>query len=96
LTPHLSHRPEIYTFPNPWRLQNWTPRDIAVQGPAPPETARIAGVQYLINEPTTLDGADAALYASIANSGEFEVVAQFGTVVVLHRIKPPSGTVVQQ
>ena len=96
LTPHLSHRPEIYTFPNPWRLQNWTPRDIAVQGPAPPETARIAGVQYLINEPTALDGADAALYASIANSGEFEVVAQFGTVVVLHRIKPPSGTAVQQ
>ncbi len=96
LVPHLSHRHEIYTFPNPWRLQNWTPRDVALQGPAPPESARIAGVAYLINEPSALEGPDQALYRSIVDSGEFETAGQFGTVIVLRRIRAPTGTVVTQ
>ncbi len=44
LVPHLTHRTQVYEFPNPWIVTNW-----GVQGEDPPDPDR---VQYLV----VLDG----------------------------------------
>jgi uncharacterized membrane protein len=78
LVPHLSHRDEIYTFPNPWRAQNW-----GIPGantlPSPDR------VEYLIMWTSLLNNADRALYDQIKASGEFEVVYNNADIELLHR-----------
>ena len=50
LVPHLTHRDEIYTFPNPWLANNWA---IHGENRPPPDT-----VDWLILNPSTLDTVD--------------------------------------
>lgn len=46
LVPHLTHRSEIYTFPNPWRASNW-----GVDGELLPDPS---GVDWLILDPSAI------------------------------------------
>lgn len=81
--PHLSHRQEIYTFPNPWISSNY-----GVGGmPAPPDPKR---VDWLIVIPADLNQPASALLDSILKSGEFEIRrtsrAPGGSLLVLERV----------
>jgi len=64
LVPHLSHRNEIYTFPNPWKSSNFGP------GTRPlhrnPER-----VQVLVMRPELLGDEDRAIYEQVVGSGAF-------------------------
>jgi len=76
IVPHLSHRPEVYTFPNPWRSQNF-----GVHG----ETRNPSRVQYLLLNRDPLQGEDKTLFEQILASGEFEVLEQIGDLYLLKR-----------
>jgi uncharacterized membrane protein len=67
--PHLAHRPEIYTFPNPWRSSNFGPG--SQPGHRSPER-----VQWMLIDRAQLTGEDATLFASILSGGDFEVAAR--------------------
>jgi uncharacterized membrane protein len=67
--PHLAHRPEIYTFPNPWRSSNFGPGS----KPAHRSPER---VQWMLIDRAQLTGDDARLFRSILGSGDFTVVEQ--------------------
>lgn len=67
--PHLSHRPEIYTFPNPWRSSNFGPG--SKPGHRSPEL-----VKWMLIDRAQLTGDDATLFTTILEGGEFEVVRQ--------------------
>jgi uncharacterized membrane protein len=68
LVPHLAHRPEIYTFPNPWRSSNFGPGS----KPAHRSPHR---VQWMLIEQGQLTGEDATLFTTILRSDQFSVVA---------------------
>jgi hypothetical protein len=57
LTPHLTHRHEIYTFPNPWIASNW-----AVAGENRPDPG---GVDWIIVIPGALSDADRGTLATV-------------------------------
>jgi uncharacterized membrane protein len=67
--PHLAHRPEIYTFPNPWRSSNFGPG--TRPGHRDPDR-----VDWMLIDRAQLTGEDATLFSSILASGDFEIVAQ--------------------
>jgi uncharacterized membrane protein len=56
LTPHLTHRREAYTFPNPWIASNW-----AVAGENRPDPG---GVDWIIVIPAALNDADRGTLAT--------------------------------
>ena len=80
-TPHLTHRFEAYTFPNPWRVSYW-----AVKG----ENARSGDrVDYVVMNETVLGPEDRATYdTAVVKSGEFAEVFRENSVVVWKRIAP--------
>ena len=92
LTPHLTHRFEAYTFPNPWRASYW-----AVNGENPRSGVR---VDYVIMNEAVLGPADRATYDEVVvRSGVFAEVHREGSVIVWKRIAPgltrkPTTTVV--
>jgi uncharacterized membrane protein len=57
LTPHLTHRREAYTFPNPWIASNW-----AVAGENRPDPS---GVDWIIVIPGGLNDADRGTLATV-------------------------------
>jgi uncharacterized membrane protein len=57
LTPHLTHRREAYTFPNPWIASNW-----GVAGENRPEPS---GVDWIIVIPNALNDADRGTLAAV-------------------------------
>jgi uncharacterized membrane protein len=57
LTPHLTHRHEVYTFPNPWIASNW-----AVAGENRPDPG---GVDWIIVIPGALGDADRGTLATV-------------------------------
>jgi uncharacterized membrane protein len=77
--PHLSHRPQVYTFPNPWHSNNFGPG----QKPAHRSPKR---VKWLFIEQTQLTGADATLFNQILADHEFTTVK---TVTVPVDYGPP-------
>jgi uncharacterized membrane protein len=80
--PHLTHRYEAYTFPNPWIPVNWTP------GANPYESARDPKrVDYIITDEALMSNDDLALYRKItaAEVGDFEEVFRDGKVAVWKR-----------
>ncbi len=80
LTPHLTHRYEAYTFPNPWRTSYW-----GVKGENPRKGNR---VDYVIMNEQVLGEQDRATYQSaVVLSGEFSEVFRDGPVVVWKRFK---------
>jgi hypothetical protein len=67
--PHLAHRPEIYTFPNPWRSSNFGPG--SKPGHRSPDRVR-----WMLIDRAQLTGDDATLFTSILEGHEFRVVAR--------------------
>jgi uncharacterized membrane protein len=79
LVSHLSHRPEIYTFPNPWRRSNYGVTGTKARSPD--------RIEWLVIDRDLL-GSDQALFDSIVASGSFTTVYDAQSMVVLHRIRP--------
>jgi uncharacterized membrane protein len=68
--PHLSHRREIYTFPNPWVPNNYGARPGIRRDPA--------RVDVLIMQPSILNKTDAELFGEITGGGQFELAGSWG------------------
>ena len=78
MVPHLSERPQIYTFPNPWRSSYYGPGGKNLKG-------NEAAVEYLIVKVDQFNDNDRALFDQIRASGEFEVIYDKDPIFVLHR-----------
>jgi uncharacterized membrane protein len=77
MVPHLTHRVDIYEWPNPFQTANW---GIGDRNPAPR-----SNVEWLVLD-TNLNTDMAPLLASLtAPGGQFEVVFRLGPVIVAHR-----------
>jgi len=82
MTPHLTHRRVVYTFPNPWFNKNY---GISFETKADPaEVDWIVLDLSLVTIPT-----ERLMYDQLIATGEFEVRLQAGTVVVAQRMHPP-------
>ena len=80
LVPQLSHRAEIYTFPNPWRSSNW-----GVEGSPTRDPRR---VDWLVIDRTVVTApADIALLQSILDNGNFRIVFDRDELLVARRIR---------
>lgn len=80
-TPHFTHREYAYTFPNPWLNKNY--------GISPTARGDPAKVQWVLVDQSLFQPEDQTLFEALLTSGEFEIAAQDGNVVLLHRIAPP-------
>ncbi len=78
LVPRLTHRAEIYTFPNPWRLLNW-----AVRGEGQRDPDR---VDVLAIDRNVLGERDLELVTCLLASGVFRAVYDEQAVVVAERV----------
>jgi uncharacterized membrane protein len=78
LVPHLSERPQIYTFPNPWKSSYYGPGGKDLRGDE-------SAVDYLIVKTDVFNEQDTALFSQIRDSGEFEVIYDKDPVYVLRR-----------
>jgi hypothetical protein len=82
MTPHLTHRRVVYTFPNPWFNKNY---GISFETKADPaEVDWIVLDLSLVTIPT-----ERLMYDQLIATGEFEVRLQAGNVVVAQRMHPP-------
>ena len=82
IVPHLSHREQIYTFPNPWFPLNW---GVAGVAPHDPDHDHVpAEVDWIVVDRTTHvpDGREEQLIDSLLDSGEFEVVSDEAGILV--------------
>jgi uncharacterized membrane protein len=79
LLPHLSHREDIFLFPNPFESRLWGYRDAGPRDPA--------SIDWVIGDTRVLVPQDAAKLRNIANSPEFEVVFDRDGIVVARRIR---------
>ncbi len=79
LVPHLSQRPEIYSFPNPWVSRNF-----GIDGKPTRSPAR---VEWLVVDRLVLGAADRALLDRILTQGRFEVVADADDYVLARRVR---------
>jgi len=83
LVPHLSRRPEIYTFANPWRLKNY-----GIEG----EQGRNPGrVDWLFLDRQTLGPDERALLDALIHDGRFRIVSDRDDFVVARRVRRGSG-----
>jgi hypothetical protein len=78
--PHLSRRPEIYEFPNPWLLTNWGDRT-STDGSLPERAARVKYV--LVSD--ALDERSRGVFTGLVWSGEFRVIYNQEGVILLER-----------
>ena len=89
IVPHLSHREQIYTFPNPWFPLNW---GVAGDAPDDPDHDHVPSeVDWLVVDRTTHvpDGREEQLIDSLLDSGEFVVVSDESGILVARRDEPP-------
>ncbi len=90
IVPHLSHRDQIYTFPNPWFPLNW---GVAGVAPHDPDHDHVpAEVDWIVVDRTTHvpEGREEQLLDSLVDSGEFEVISDDNGIFVARRIEPPA------
>lgn len=96
LGPHLSHRDDIYDWPNPWIVSYWG-NDLPGGGtdPAPHDPNRVTWVVF---DRVHLDVANPAnvrqaalVQRLIGPGGEFEVVFEQDDVVVGKRVRPDNS-----
>ena len=90
ITPHLTHRPRIYEWPNPFIPVNWANKGERQQSPA--------GLEVIVLRPAVVFGVDGAqtadqrtdeeLFGALTQR-EFDVVYDDGTVVVARRVAAP-------
>jgi uncharacterized membrane protein len=78
--PHLSHRRNIYDWPNPFIAQNWATRGEELHDPATVEW-------LVIDRRLVTDPRERALLAGLVSEGEFEPVLARETILVARR--PP-------
>ncbi len=78
--PHLTHRPIVYTFPNPWVNKNY--------GISPTALGDPAKVKWLLVDTALFQPSDAQLLDRLLVS-EFVVRDQQGTVLLAERVHPP-------
>ncbi len=81
LVPHLSHRRHIYTFPNPWQLQNW-----GVEGEDAHDPATVDWI--VLDLAVTSPEAEQLLTEILAGTrgAEWDVVLDNGEVLVARRV----------
>lgn len=77
LVPHLTHRAEIYSFPNPWRPANW-----GVPGSPSRSPKR---VDWIVIDRQIL-GREQGLLARILSRGNFKVVLDRDDLIVARRV----------
>jgi uncharacterized membrane protein len=84
LVPHLTHRKEIYEFPNPWEQSYW-----GVEGEGAPDPAT---VEYVAVDLDVLGDESMRLVEWLKRGGVYEVIYEEARVVVLRRSAafPPS------
>ena len=75
--PHLTHRRNIYTFPNPWQPSNWGVRG---EGQHDPDT-----VDWLIIDRTTLGADLSVLLDGILATGDWEIQSTSDDVLIARR-----------
>lgn len=79
----LTHRVEVYEFPNPWYTRNWGAD--AGNGRILPD--RVARVEYVLAS-TTMEARCQAVLDEILQSGEFTVLLDDCGVILLRRLAP--------
>ena len=80
LVPHLTHRAEIYSFPNPWQSMNF-----GIDG----EPRRSgAGVEWIAADRRVLDAEARKLLQGFVDDKTFRVVFDEDDYVVLRRRSP--------
>ena len=79
LLPHLAHRAEIYSFPNPWRSQNF-----GIDG-EPRRSPR--DVQWIVADRAVFDAPTKALFDGLVGDGTFRVVYDRDDYVVARRAR---------
>jgi uncharacterized membrane protein len=78
LVPHLTHREQVYSFPNPWRRVFY-----GVKGTPLPDPAT---VEYLVVDTPALQGIDAEDWRCIIGSGAFTTLYDQQGIVVARRL----------
>lgn len=79
LVPQLSHRVEIYQFPNPWRSSYWGVADSATPDPQ--------RVNWIVVDRQAMGDDDTALVQSILDHGHFRIVFEADDLLVAHRVE---------
>ena len=89
IVPHLSHRTQIYTFPNPWIRHNWGIRGVAPKDPDREHTAD--QVEWIVIDRTTHTpgSREEVLLNRLLTDGEFETVSDQQGIVVARRVGQP-------
>ncbi|MCB1015137.1 MAG: DUF2079 domain-containing protein [Acidimicrobiales bacterium] len=82
LVPHLTHRREVYSFPNPWQEQNW--------GVAGEDQHDPAGVDWLVIDRLSLSPELDALLDGIVENEDWVVVEAQDDLLVAHRAGAPT------
>ena len=77
LAPQLSHRPEIYTFPNPWESKNF-----GIGGKPRRNPSR---VEWLVIDQTVLGPPDVVLLSEILRGDDFRIVFERDDLLVARR-----------
>jgi uncharacterized membrane protein len=77
LVPHLTHRENVYSFPNPWRRVFY-----GVEGTPLPDPAV---VEYVAVDVPALQGVDLEKWECIMGSGAFATIYDEGGIVVARR-----------
>jgi hypothetical protein len=80
--PHLTHRREIYEFPNPWIARNWG--DGSEGGKELPQAKRIDYIAV----PNGREGEEDQLLRTLTASGEFRLARQQGGALLYRRVDP--------
>ena len=71
IVPHMAHRSEIYTYPNPWVNSNYGPGGKGGRSPR--------RIEYLLMTTENLSKEDLALFTKIVGSGEFREDYRWGS-----------------
>jgi uncharacterized membrane protein len=79
LLPQLTHRAEAYSFPNPWRSQNFGIDGEPRRSPA--------GVEWIVADRNVFDGPTDVLFDDLVDRGTFEVVFDRDDYVVARRVR---------
>lgn len=77
LVPHLTHRRNIYSFPNPWQEQNW---GVASENQHDPDT-----VDWLVIDRLSLSPELDTLLQEILDTEDWVIVEAQGDLLVAHR-----------
>ena len=81
VVPHLSHRDQIYTFPNPWERSYY-----GTSATEPPESATF--VEYVVLETTSTSANDPLVRRLTKRGGPFRIVLEQNGALLAKRVRP--------